>query len=251
MIPHKLQLKNFLSYGADFQTIDFRPYHLIHLSGKNGHGKSALLDAMTWAVWGVARKVTNAVRADQGLLRLGQQQMAVIFDFEVSGQLYRVKREYVVTQNKPVAQLEFGLLNPKTEAFVPLTDKTIRATQIKIEQTIKLDFEAFVNTAFLRQGNANEFSKKSPKDRKEVLGSILGLQQFDRLKKKALEKIKELQVQRATFTALHESSEKQLAHKEELQKLFELLDAERAASDGIAQQLSKKAEQLAKEQHAI
>ena len=99
MIPHKLQLKNFLSYGADFQTIDFEPYHLIYLSGRNGHGKSALLDAMTWAVWGIARKVTNAVRADQGLLRLGQLQMAVIFDFEVNGQLYRVKREYLKTHN--------------------------------------------------------------------------------------------------------------------------------------------------------
>lgn len=248
MIPHKLQLKNFLSYGADFQTIDFRPYHLIHLSGKNGHGKSALLDAMTWAVWGVARKVTNAVRADQGLLRLGQLQMAVIFDFEVSGQLYRVKREFLKTQNKPVAQLEFGLLNPETDAFVPLTDKTIRATQAKIEQTIKLDFEAFVNTAFLRQGNANEFSKKSPKERKEVLGSILGLQQFDRLKKRALEKIKELQGQRATFTALHESSEKQLAQKEELQKLFQVVRAEQEASDVHAKQLAKQAEQIVSEQ---
>ena len=62
MIPHTLQLKNFLSYGPDMQTIDFRPYQLMYLSGKNGHGKSALLDAMTWAVWGIARKVTTAVQ---------------------------------------------------------------------------------------------------------------------------------------------------------------------------------------------
>ena len=50
MIPLKLQLKNFLSYGATVQTIDFSPYNLICLSGKNGHGKSALLDAITWAI---------------------------------------------------------------------------------------------------------------------------------------------------------------------------------------------------------
>ncbi len=251
MIPHKLQLKNFLSYGADFQTIDFTPYHLIYLSGKNGHGKSALLDAMTWAVWGIARKITNAVRADQGLLRLGQQQMAVIFDFEISGQMYRVKREFLVTQNKPLAQLEFGLLNAETDSYVPLTDKTIRATQAKIEQTIKLDFESFVNTAFLRQGNANEFSKKSPKDRKEVLGTILGLQQFDRLKKRALEKIKSLQGERTTMNALHESAAKQLAQKDELQKLFEVVKKEQEASDAHVKQLQTTSQTLSKEQGAL
>ena len=251
MIPHKLQLKNFLSYGSDFQTINFEPYHLIYLSGRNGHGKSALLDAMTWAVWGIARKVTTAVRADQGLLRLGQLQMAVIFDFELNGQLYRVKREYLKTHNKPLAQLEFGLLNPKTDAFVPLTDKTIRATQAKIEQTIKLDYESFVNTAFLRQGNANEFSKKSPKERKEVLGSILGLQQFDRLKKRALEKIKELQGKRAAFVALQESFEKQLQQKEELHKLLESLQKERAVSEKETKQLAVQASQLTQEQQKV
>ncbi len=50
MIPLQLQLKNFLSYGLEFQKIDFKPYNLICLSGKNGHGKSAILDSMTWWV---------------------------------------------------------------------------------------------------------------------------------------------------------------------------------------------------------
>jgi hypothetical protein len=41
MIPQKLQIKNFISYGPNLQTIDFTNYSLICLSGKNGHGKSA------------------------------------------------------------------------------------------------------------------------------------------------------------------------------------------------------------------
>src|ERR1700733_1268729 len=74
VIPLNLQIKNFLSYGSELQTINFEPYNLICLSGKNGHGKSALLDAMAWAIWGQARKVLGAAKADQGLLRLGQTQ---------------------------------------------------------------------------------------------------------------------------------------------------------------------------------
>src|SRR5436190_12078069 len=183
MIPHKLQLKNFLSYGPQLQTIDFSRYSLICFSGKNGHGKSALLDAMTWAIWGQARKVFGSAKADQGLLRLGQTQMLVVFDFEFNGALYRIRREYMETFSKPMAVLEFGTINTENNEFIPLTDKTIRATQAKIEQILRLDFESFVNSAFLRQGNSNEFSKKAPKDRKYVLASILGLDQYEAIRK--------------------------------------------------------------------
>src|ERR1700722_9298252 len=127
MIPLKIQLKNFISYGADIQTIDFSTYPLICLSGKNGHGKSALLDAITWALWGQARKVTGNAKADQGLLRLGQTQMMVCLDFEFNRQIYRIRREFAVTYGKPYASLDFGTVNEQ-EQFIPLTDKTISLT---------------------------------------------------------------------------------------------------------------------------
>ena len=147
MIPLQLHIKNFLSYGPDIQTIQFGHYPLICLSGKNGHGKSALLDAMTWAVWGQARKVSATAKPDQGLLHLGQTQMMVTLEFICNGTHYRVKREFAQTYGKPYAQLEFGIIEPNTEKWIPLTDKTIRATQQVIENTIRLSFESFINTA--------------------------------------------------------------------------------------------------------
>ena len=107
MIPIKLQLKNFLSYGSELQSIDFGSYNLICLSGKNGHGKSALLDAITWAIWGQARKASGASRADLGLIRLGQSQMSVIFDFVFNTQHYRIRREISTLYGKNSASLEF------------------------------------------------------------------------------------------------------------------------------------------------
>ncbi|HLB40770.1 MAG TPA: AAA family ATPase, partial [Candidatus Babeliales bacterium] len=190
MIPLKLQLKNFLSYGAESQTVDFTPFNLICLSGKNGHGKSALLDAICWAIWGEARKVSVAAKPDQGLLRLGQRNMKVVFDFEFNQQQYRIRREFTFAYNKPYALLEFGTVNPTTGEFVALTDKTIKTTQTKITTTLGLSYAAFVNSAFLRQGQSHEFSKKSPSERKQVLGEMLGLDQYEQLRKLALEKIK-------------------------------------------------------------
>ena len=175
MIPIKIQIKNFLSYGNELQTIDFSPYHLLCLSGKNGHGKSALLDAITWAIWGQARKTSNTAKADHGLLRLGQTHMLVILDFECNNVQYRIRREFALTYGKPYAAIDFGIIDEENDTVKPLTEKTIRGTQQKIEETIHLDYDAFINSAFLRQGQSNEFSKKSAKDRKEILANILGL----------------------------------------------------------------------------
>lgn len=168
MIPRQLHIKNFLSYGPEIQIIDFGNYHLICLSGKNGHGKSALLDAITWAIWGQARKTSMHSKPDAGLLHLGQKHMMVILEFEVNGQQYRIRREFLNSASKPFAMLDFGIKNTDGK-LVPLTDKTIKDTQEKIEKMIGITYESFINSTFLRQGQSNEFSKKSPKERKEIL----------------------------------------------------------------------------------
>jgi exonuclease SbcC len=216
MIPLTLQLKNFLSYGPEAQTIDFGHHRLICLNGKNGHGKSALLDAITWAVWGQARKTSGTSKADEHLLRLGQTFMSVTFDFICNGQTYRVKREYGKTFAKPYSSIEFGILD-SNNVFHALTDKTIRTTQKKIEDTLGLDFDTFVNTAFLRQGQSHEFSQKSPKDRKNILANILSLQKFELLKKAALDKVKET-AQKQTFL---EQSQKSLSSEVEHKSTIE------------------------------
>jgi len=114
------------------------------------------------------------------------------------GNLFRKK-------SKPYATLEFGILDPDKDDIVkPLTDKTIRTTQAVIEQTIRLDFESFCNSAFLRQGNANEFSKKSPKDRKQVLATILGLNQYETIRKLAADKSKQAINEKNTLLMLQE-----------------------------------------------
>ena len=223
MIPLKLQIKNFVSYGTTTQIIDFAPYQLICLSGKNGHGKSALLDALTWVLWGNARKISGINKADDGLLRIGQTHMMVSLDFSCNGILYRVRREYTASSHKSFSGLEFGIVDPDSGLFRALTDKTIRSTQDKIESMIGLDYESFVNSAFLRQGQSNEFSKKSPKDRKEILATILGLNHFERMRKLAADRAKDAITQKEHLVKIHEQITLELAQKDiTVQRLKEL-----------------------------
>jgi len=256
MIPRKIQIKNFLSYGDDLQTVDFSTYRLICLSGKNGHGKSALLDAMTWALWGQARKSSGNAKADEGLLRLGQDTMVVIFDFELNNVLYRIRREYVHTYGKPYTGLEFGILEIVSDTFKPLTDKTIRTTQQQIDNTIKLTFDSFINSAFLRQGQSNEFSKKSPKERKDILAAILGLNEYDTLRKLAMEKIKEATQEKNTLIALQGTISSELTHTESVaQELRDLeyklmtIEQHKAQLTADKQTIDQQNTQLAQKQH--
>lgn len=220
MIPLKLQLKNFLSYGPELQTIEFVHYPLICLSGKNGHGKSALLDAITWALWGQARKAFGTAKADQGLLHLGQTHMLVVLDFIFNEQTYRVRREFSKSYGKSTASVDFGTINTQTDSFVALTDKTIKATQEKIERMLNLDMESFINSAFLRQGQSNEFSKKSAKDRKTVLATILGLNHYESLRILAHEKIKDATNTKQLCTTLQEKRLHELEKKTEIMMLL-------------------------------
>jgi len=243
MIPIKLQLKNFLSYGSDIQTIDFSTYPFICLSGKNGHGKSALLDAITWAIWGQARKIAGTVKADQGLLRLGQTQMMVCLDFECNRTVYRIKREFAQTYGKPYAALEFGIVNTQTDTVTPLTDKTIRSTQETIERTIHLDFDSFVNSAFLRQGQSNEFSKKSPQERKEILANILGLNRYEGIRRRAMDHAKEASNNRQHLLLAQTQIQQEIATKAQCEQTQALLEQEfiahKQAEEKVIEQLKK------------
>ena len=89
MIPIKLALRNFMCYRE--AELSFEGLHVACLCGDNGNGKSALLDAMSWSIWGKARAKT-----DDELINLGRTEMEVEFEFAIlqrGQERYRVLRK--------------------------------------------------------------------------------------------------------------------------------------------------------------
>jgi len=189
MVPIKLALRNFMCYRDNVPPLHFEGFHVACLCGDNGHGKSALLDAITWALWGEAR-----AKSDDDLIHLGQSEMEVEFEFSVSQNRYRVLRKRTKGGLKRTGQSILELQIATSDGFATLTGNTIRETERKITDILRMDYQTFINSALLLQGRASEFSMKKPGERKEVLANILGLSLYDKLEKLAKDYTKEREI---------------------------------------------------------
>ncbi len=197
MIPLHLRISGFLSY-RDPVEIGFDSIHLACISGQNGAGKSSLLDAFTWSLFGEARgKGMDVIHLSQDVKA---SEVALIFEYE--GNVYRVQRtlprgkttvlEFQVAENGKW-KAESGKPQREDSRWRPLTEKTTRETQARIEQTLRLDYETFINASFFLQGRADQFTQKKPSERKAVLSSILGLEIWETYKERAADKRKSLE----------------------------------------------------------
>jgi exonuclease SbcC len=183
MIPLQLRISGFLSYH-DTVELDFTKFELACISGHNGAGKSSLLDAITWSLFGEARGKSSDVLN----LRQDVKAAEVALTFQHEENTYRVQR--TLPRNKNTL-LEFQVRTQN--GWKPLTEKTTRETQARIEQTLRLDFETFVNASFFLQGRADQFTQQNATRRKEVLSNILGLEMWEEYKNRTAEKRKSLE----------------------------------------------------------
>ena len=209
MIPIKLALRNFMCYRDNVPPLHFDGIHTACISGDNGNGKSALIDAMTWALWGKTR-----AKSDDDLIHSGQTEMEVEFDFAVGEQPYRIIRKH----SKPKRRQRSGqtILEFQIAAgggFRSISGDSITQTQQKIIDTLHMDYPTFINSAFLRQGHADEFTNQPPTKRKEVLGNILGLSFYDELEQRAKDLAKQQETEREQLESAIKESSDELAQK--------------------------------------
>lgn len=180
MIPLQLTLKNFLSYRH--ATLNFKGLHTACICGANGAGKSSLLEAITWVVWGKSRAAT-----EDDVINGGGQSVRVDFDFSCNNQIYRIIRSRTRGRS---SSLEFQV-ETKAGNFRSITAKGLRATQDEIIACLRLDYDTFTNSAYLRQGRADEFMLRRPSERKQILADLLKLDRYEQLSGKAKDTAKE------------------------------------------------------------
>lgn len=194
MEPVKLRLENFLSYRDE--SVDLEPVHCAALTGANGSGKSSLLDAMLFALFGQGTK--GSTRDLDNYVTRGEKENKVELVFRLNGDTYRVVRGRSITRNK--STLEFFVLDTDGDSgnprWVTLSGKTIAETQAVIEQTLRMDYRTFTASSLILQGQADAFTANmTDQERKEALARILGLDVWDRLQERAREKVRTLKME--------------------------------------------------------
>ncbi len=211
MIPRRLKLRNFLSYREC--EIDLSGLHTAVLAGKNGDGKSALLDSMTWALWNEARG-----RLDDERIRANAMETMVEFEFESRGERYVVIRRRTRSKSAKAGGVGSLELFQETEmGRKSLSGGVMTETQAEVTRRVGMDYATFAASAFIAQGKAGEFTKKAPRERKEVFRKVLGLEFYETLSKVATDRRKEATVQINTVTALTASSEAEIQRLPEIE----------------------------------
>lgn len=204
MIPRKLTITGFLSYRKPV-TIDFTQISLACISGENGAGKSSILDAMTWALFGKAR------RQDEAVINLHEKAAKVELEFEYEGNIYRVVR----VNPRGKSQMAEFFIRDGQGAWKPLSERRVRDTNQRIIETLHMDYDTFINASFFTQGNADNFTRMSPSQRKEVLANILGLDVWEQYRQQAVEKRKQVEIEIERLRGEMESIEAELAEEDE------------------------------------
>lgn len=218
MIPVLLSIRGFLSYHQ-LTEIDFSTIDVACISGANGAGKSSIFDAITWALFGMARKTDETIIHSHPEVEAAE--VALIFEYENA--LYRVQR----TRPKNAAtRLEFQIAQPETvpefldSASVQqirwrsLSERTLRDTQAIIRKILRLDYDTFINASFFLQGKADQFTTQTPTKRKEILSSILGLEIWEEYRQRAIEQRKNVERQIELIDQTLQEIESELSEEE-------------------------------------
>jgi DNA repair protein SbcC/Rad50 len=208
MIPLRVYVKGFMSY-RDETEFRFQGASLWVLAGRNGVGKSAVFDAITFALYGEHRGGKNNADA---LINQQSDSLVVEYDFAIGDEEYRVKR--TLSRKHSTCQA-FRLSGPKaTPQAIPGTDRRTSLERWS-ESIIGLSFETFTASVLLRQNKSDLLITAKPSERHEMMSQLVDLsayirfhQQVDDLHKQLERDIKSYQKQ---LQAIEPVSETELA----------------------------------------
>ena len=173
MRPQKLSLKNFMPFratGDQEHEVDFSQLDLFSITGPMASGKSALIDAMVWCLYG---RTARYGADSKGVISTGEQTCEVALDFTLGPRWFRaVRRTGKITDS--------GLSEREGEEWIQDASGSARLTN-RIEELLGLDFDSFTKTVILPQGRYAEFLTSEPKKRRELLAKILELGVYSRV----------------------------------------------------------------------
>lgn len=218
MRPLQITVEGFSAYASK-QTISLDEVEFFSISGPTGAGKSSLIDAMIFALYGRVPRLGG--RAVAPVITAGEDRARVRCEFEVNGEAYVVSRVAERTETGATvreARLETG----DGTSLASGAGEVTRA----VEDLLRLRFEDFTKTVVLPQGEFARFLNAGNAERRDLLRDLLGLDVYGRVRELAAERKSEA-AGRATSTRgqLENLDVVEPEEMEEARARFEVLQA--------------------------
>jgi len=180
--PLKLAVQGFTCFRQHTE-VDFDQMELYAIQGPTGSGKSSLLDAIMYALYGQTPRLGKV--GHDALISQGERALQISFEFECGDQRYRVAR----SRGRKQADNEVRFETWNGERYVALTETKKAETQAAIERAVGLTFDSFTRAVVLPQGQFDRFLRGSGRERQELLGALLNLEHYRRMAEIARDKV--------------------------------------------------------------
>ncbi|RQG91973.1 DNA double-strand break repair ATPase Rad50 [Natrarchaeobius chitinivorans] len=158
----RIRLQHFKCYAdADLELED--GVTVVH--GVNGSGKSTLLEVVFFALYG-SKALDDRTLDD--VITTGEDDAAIELWFAHDGREFRVERQLRLRGDR--ATTTKCVLETPTE-----TIEGARDVRREVTELLRMDADAFVNCAYVRQGEVNKLIHASPSDRQDMIDELLQL----------------------------------------------------------------------------
>lgn len=178
MRPIELSLRDFRSYSGEHK-FDFRDRRLIAIVGPTGAGKSTILDAITFALYGSTPR--TGMRNFSSLINQRAVEAMVRLRFEADGAEWEATRSI-----RRKGGNQYALSRHDANSAEP-AERLIMAEDVnkKVKELLGLDYDAFTRSVLLAQGKFAEFLQATPTKKTIVLRGLLSYEKLNEMQKLA------------------------------------------------------------------
>jgi exonuclease SbcC len=218
VIPVRLEVQGFLSY-RDRTVLDLDDISAGAILGENGAGKTSLIEAMGWALYGRGRG-----RGPDDFVNAGADACRVVFDFTMPGGTYRVERQRSMAgRGKSFLGLyvdigDHRIATGVRPAWEPIGGDRIEETEAVIRDLLGMDHATWTTTSWIGQGEADRFTELRPAERKALLAEVLDLSRFEAWADVARTRAREIAGRLAAMESRRQELEGDLAREPEAQQ---------------------------------